>query len=116
MTVFESLNETTTKATNTAEKYIDTSKDYLKLKVFQQLTLTLSLAVKSAIIGGLIAFALIFISISGALALGDKLDNLPLGFLLVGLIFVILSIIVFIFRERVNSKIISTVSEKFFDK
>ncbi|MFT4781446.1 MAG: hypothetical protein ACI9SD_001130, partial [Pseudohongiellaceae bacterium] len=36
MTVFESLNKATDRATDTAEKYVKTSKEYFKLKVFQQ--------------------------------------------------------------------------------
>ena len=36
MTVFESLNKTTDKATDTAERYVKTSKEYFKLKVFQK--------------------------------------------------------------------------------
>ena len=59
MTVFESLNNTTDKATDTAERYVKTSKDYLKLKIFQQLTISISLVSKFAVIGSLSGLALI---------------------------------------------------------
>ncbi|MEM5564367.1 hypothetical protein WNY78_04600 [Psychroserpens sp. AS72] len=116
MTVFESLNETTDKATDTAERYLKTSKDYFVLKVFQQLTLTLSFLTKFAVIGVLITLAFIFMAVAGAMAIGEKLDNLPLGYLIVGFIFLILSLIVYFFRNRINSKIISSVGDKFFDE
>ena len=116
MTVFESLNKTTDKATDTAERYVKTSKEYFKLKVFQQLTLTLGLITKFAIVGGLIAFSLVFMGISGALAIGDELDSLPLGFLMIGVLFLILSLIVFLLKNAINSKIIKTIGDKYFEK
>jgi len=115
MTVFESLNETTNKATDAAEKYANTSKEYFKLKVFQQLSLTLSLATKVLIIGGLMGLAFIFIAVAGAIAIGEELDSLPLGYLIVGIIFLILSIIIYSLRNRINTKVITAVSDKFFD-
>ncbi|WP_040279768.1 phage holin family protein [Psychroserpens damuponensis] len=116
MTVFESLNETTDKATDTAERYYKTSKTYFKLKVFQQLTLTLSFIVKFAIIGGLVAFALIFMSIAGAMAIGEELESLPLGYLIVGLVYLVLSFILYFLKGKINTKIIQSVSNKFFDE
>nr|WP_321223169.1 hypothetical protein [uncultured Psychroserpens sp.] len=116
MTVFESLNETTNKATETAEKYAQTSKEYFKLKVFQQLALSLSLVTKACIIGGLIVLALIFISVSAAIAIGHELENLAMGYLIVGVIYLILSIIVYLIRGKIDIKVITSVSDKFFDQ
>ncbi|TXE19954.1 hypothetical protein ES692_01460 [Psychroserpens burtonensis] len=116
MTVFESLNETTDRATDTAEKYVKTSKEYFKLKVFQQLTLTLSLVTKFAVVGGLIAFSVIFTAVAGAIAIGEYLGNMSLGYLIIGAIFLLLSFIVYLLRSHINSKIISSMANKFFDK
>ncbi|WP_299226282.1 hypothetical protein [uncultured Psychroserpens sp.] len=115
MTVLESLNNTTNKATDTAEKYLKTSQQFIKLKVFQQLTISLSLIIKLAIIGGLAALALIFIAVSGAIAIGEALNNLPIGYLIVGVIFLLLSCVVYFIRTLIDKKIIKAMSNKFFD-
>lgn len=116
MTVFESLNETTDKATDTAERYVKTSKEYFKLKVFQQITLILSFLTKFAAIGVLILLAFIFMAAAGAMALGEALENMPLGYLIVGLVFLLIALIVYALRNKINTKIISTVADKFFEE
>ena len=80
MTIFESLNNTTDEAVNNAENYIKTSQSYLRLKVFQQITLSLSLIVKLVIIGGLLTLALIFTAVSSALAIGEALGSISAGY------------------------------------
>ncbi|MBR9914409.1 MAG: hypothetical protein GYB32_06200 [Algicola sp.] len=115
MTVFESLNQTTDKATDTAETYIKTSQQYLKLKVFQQLTISLSLVTKLTIIGGLATLALIFIAVAGAIEIGEALGNLALGYATIALLFVLLAIIVYYLRHLIDKKIIKVISTKFFD-
>jgi tellurite resistance protein TehA-like permease len=115
MTVFESLNNTADKATETAERYVKNSKGYVKLKIFQQLAISLSLATKFAIIGGMVSLGLIFVSIAGALAIGKQLDNVPLGFVIIGLLFLVFALIIYTLRKKINKKIIKELSEKFFD-
>lgn len=115
MTIFESINNTTDKAGETAEKYVKTSKEYLRLKVFQQLTIMVSWIVKSAIIGGCIALAVIFLAVAGAIALGEAVGNMPLGYVLIALIFIILTIVVYNLKRKIDKKIIQTISAKFFD-
>ena len=115
MAVFESLNKTTDKAVDNGEKYIKTSKDYLKLKVFQQLAMTLSLATKFAIFGGFIGLAVIFMATAGALAIGDAVNNLPLGFIIVGALLLVFCVIGYSLKNYIDKKIIVTLSSKFFD-
>ncbi|MDG5492930.1 hypothetical protein [Psychroserpens sp. SPM9] len=115
MTVFESLNNTTDKATDTAEKYVKTSQQYFKLKVFQQLTISLSLIIKLSIIGGLITLALIFMAVAGAIEIGKALDSLPLGYAIVGLVFIVFAVLVYYSRKAIDQKIIKVLSDKFFD-
>ena len=116
MAVFESLNNTTDKAVDNGEKYIKSSKDYLKLKVFQQLAMTLSLATKFAIIGGLVGLALIFMATAGAMAIGDAINNIPLGFTIIGAVLLVFAVIGYLLKKHIDKKIIVTLSSKFFDK
>ena len=116
MTIFESLNKTTDKATEKAEKYIKTTQEYVMLKVFQQITLSLSLVVKLAIIGGLVMLSTVFIAVSSAIAIGEALGNMALGYLIIGVVFLLIAVIVYYIRHLIDGKIITSVSDKFFDK
>ena len=115
MSVFESLNNTADSATDIGEKYIKTSHRYFKLKVFQQLTVTVSFLGKALIIGALILAGLIFTAFAAAIAIGRALDNLSLGYLIIGLIFCLLAFIAYYLRAHINRKVISSMSQKFFD-
>ena len=115
MTIFESLNNTTDRAVDSAEKYIKTSRAYLRLKVFQQITLSLSLVVKMAIIGALVLLAIIFTAVSAAIAIGNALDSISLGYLIVGACFLLLALVIYYLRKHIERKLIATMSEKYFD-
>ena len=46
MSVFEDVNHTASKVSHIGERYIRASHQYFRLKIFQQLTLSLSLVAK----------------------------------------------------------------------
>ncbi len=114
MSIFEEINNTTDKATKIGERYIKTSHQYFRLKVFQQLTLSLSLATKVLAVGSFLFVGLVFVSIAGAIELGNAVNSYALGFLLVGLIYFFFSIVMYGIRSRFNSYIIKKVGFKFF--
>ncbi|WP_299334149.1 hypothetical protein [uncultured Psychroserpens sp.] len=115
MTVFESLNNTTDKAGDIAQKYVETSRDYVKLKVFQQLSLSISLAIKLIVIGGLIGIALIFLAVSAAIAIGNELGNLALGYVCIGSLFIVLALLAYSLRKHLDRTIVKRLSNNFFD-
>ncbi|WP_148639228.1 hypothetical protein [Aquimarina longa] len=67
--MINAINEASSKAFDSGETYIKVSKEYYKLKIFQQLTRIFSFFSKLAIIGGLLFLRLIFLTVSGALLL-----------------------------------------------
>jgi hypothetical protein len=115
MSVIESLGKTNKKAADLGEKYLDTSYEYYKLKIFQQLTITISMVFKAILIGSFLAIGLFFIALALALFIGKTLDNYAQGFIIMGLIFVFLSFISLLFKKRVNDFVVSILSEKFFN-
>ncbi|WP_179346151.1 phage holin family protein [Winogradskyella ursingii] len=114
MSVFESFGDTTDKATDIGERYIKTSRQYFKLKVFQQLTFSISLLLKLLIIGGLAFVGILFLSVSLAIYIGDEMENRFMGYIVVGLIYLILALIAFFCKSVIDRKIISKISMKFF--
>ncbi len=114
--ILESLNENTSKATEAAEAYSKATLKYLKLKIFEQLTSSASFISKFMFIGGLLLIAFLFLATAGAIALGTLLDNMALGCLAIGSVFLIVAFLVYRLRGTIDQKIIKSMSEKFFDK
>lgn len=115
MNIFESLNETSGKITDAGETYVKKSQEYFKLKVFQQLTVSISIVAKALVIGGLLAIGLFFLAFALALAIGEWLGDLALGYLMVAGLFLIVTGITYLLRKFINKAVIKHVSSKFFD-
>ncbi|MCX7550067.1 phage holin family protein [Xanthomarina sp. F2636L] len=115
MNIFESINDTSGKMADAGETYAKKTQEYIKLKVFQQISVSISYISKALIIGGLLFIALFFLAFASALAIGQWLENLALGYLIVSLLFIILTVIVYYNRKFIDKKIIKRISTKFFD-
>lgn len=113
--IFESINNATDSATEIGEKYLDDTKEYFRLKIFQQLTISISMIAKALIIGGLLFIGLIFLSVAAALAIGKWIDNVALGYVVVAVFFLIVGGIVYFQRAIINKRIIAKMSPKFFN-
>lgn len=116
MSIFKFLNAKSSQAGTSTEDYIKATQKYIKLKIFEQLSVSLSLLSKILIIGCLAAIGVFFLSISVSLALGNLLGNMALGFLIIGVLLLIVALIVYSRREIITRKIIQTLSDKFFDE
>lgn len=113
--IFESINNTSDKAVDIGEKYINDTREYYKLKIFQQLSISISLVAKALVIGGILFIGLIFLAIAAALAIGAWIDNMALGYVIVAAILMMIGGIVYLKRAFINKKIIKVLSLKFFN-
>lgn len=114
MRFFEPINQQTKEALNAGERFLKYSEAYFNLKVFKQVSFSVSMIIKVLAVGILVVIGLIFAAISAAIALGDKLNNLPLGILIVGLGFLLLAGLVYLFRKKIDKKIIAILSKSYF--
>jgi len=114
MSVFDDVNQTTNKASDIGERYIKTSHQYFRLKIFQQLTLSFSMIVKAVIVGTLSYLALLFFSIALVVVLSNALDSIVVGCLIVGLIYLVLALIMYMLRSKINKFVIRKIGSKFF--
>ena len=114
MNVFQSLGETTDKATDIGEAYFKASHQYLKLKAFQQLTLSVSMVAKLTAISLFVFLGLIFCAVATAMAIGNALENLLLGYLRVGLLFLLIGLVIYLKRAFINAIVIKKIGAKFF--
>ena len=115
MGVIESLNETSNKAIDVGEVYYKKTQEYYRLKVFQQLTMTTGMLLKMAIIGGLAFLALIFITVAGVVFLANILESMVGACLIAGALFIVLLILAYVFRGKIDNMLVKKLSVKFFN-
>ena len=87
-----------------AEDYIETRIDMVKLEVADKGTRVAAQTITYVICATLGLFALSALSIALAFWLGALLDSVALGFLIVGLIYLVIAAIVFALRETLLEK------------
>jgi sterol desaturase/sphingolipid hydroxylase (fatty acid hydroxylase superfamily) len=115
MNIFESINDTSGKMADAGETYVKKTEEYYKLKVFQQITVSISFVTRGLIIGGVLFLVLFFLAFSLAFAIGEWLNNYALGYLIVAAFFFIVTVILYYNRHIINKKIVQALSSKFFD-
>lgn len=115
MEVFKTIDKTSAEAVKNGEQYYKSSLEYYKLKIFQQLTITLSMFFKLLVIGGLVILGFIFLTIAGAIALGNVLNSMILSCILIGVFLLIVGIIIYFKRNFINRMVIRKASNSFFN-
>ncbi|MEO8934187.1 MAG: hypothetical protein ABI295_07750 [Xanthomarina sp.] len=114
MNIFNSIGETTDKVADIGETYFKASHQYLKLKIFQQLTLSVSMVAKLVVISSFLFLGLIFCAVAAAIAIGEALENALYGFLIVGGFFMLTAFLLYVSRSAINKLVIQKVGNKFF--
>lgn len=87
-----------------SEAYINTSLQYYKLWGFKVSVKAASQFMTFVLLSLCSMMALLFLSLAAAYALGDALDNLSLGFLLVGVFYVLVTILAYLCRKFLVEK------------
>lgn len=107
---FEELKERAAEAEAGAKSYVQLSAEYYELKAFKIGMRGILYLTKGVVFSLLASLTLVFLSVAGALALGEALDSLTLGFLGIGLVYMLLLILAYVFRNRLNSPMIKQFS------
>lgn len=113
---FEELKENTEAIQENAKAYIESSIAYYKLWGFNVAMKSTTLMLKFFLIAICLLLVLFFISIAGALFIGNLLHSYPLGFLVVAGIFLVLASLLFLVKDKiVEGPILEKFSEIFFN-
>ncbi len=110
MTTKENLKETVDLSQQLAEKEYE----YAQLKVFYQIASVSSSVVKKSLLAFFTLIAALFLSIAAALWLGNLLESATLGFLWVGLFYVVLVSIALLFRKRIEKYVVNRLAKNYF--
>jgi hypothetical protein len=113
---FEELKENTEAIQENAKAYVENSLAYYKLWGFKVAMKSTTLLVKFLLIAMCLMIVLLFVSISGAMALGQLFKSYPLGFLAVAGIYLVLALLLFLVKDKiVEGPILEKFSEIFFN-
>ena len=112
---FDELKEQAAEAEHQMRRYGNLSADSYRLKAFKVLMRGLLHMTKGAGLAAVALIMLAFFSVAGALYLGEALNSTAAGFLIVGRIYLVLLILAYLFRHKIDSPIIRAFSEYYFD-
>jgi hypothetical protein len=113
---FDELQEKTEAIQESAKTYIDSTVSYYKLWGFKVAMKSTTLILKFTLIAFCLMIVLLFVSVSGALALGKIFDSYPLGFLTIAGIYMIIAVLLFLVKDKiVEGPILEKFSDIFFN-
>ena len=113
---FEEIKENVEAVQESTKAYIETSLAYYKRWGFKVAMKSTTLMVKFFLITLCFLIVLLFLSIAGAIAIGDVLDSYTLGFLSVALIYLAVALLLFLVKDKIiEGPILEKFSEIFFN-
>lgn len=112
---FQELKQDLIGAEADMRSYMESSDEYLKLKIFKVLMRSVTSSVQFLLIGIGVVFALLFLSFAASLALSEALDSYYSGFMIVAGFYVVIGILLYIFRVKLNAPILKKFSKHYFE-
>ena len=113
---FDELKENVEDIQENAKAYLESSISYYKLWGFKVAMKSTTMILKFFLISICLMIFLLFISIAGAIALGQMMDSYPIGFLIVAGIYLVLALLLFLVKDKiVEGPILEKFSEIFFN-
>ncbi len=95
--------------------YLETSEEYLKLKVFKVLMGWVTTVAQIVLIGAILLLALLIVSIGISLALNEVLDSFYYGFIITGIFYLLIAVGCYFFRDTLNRPLLRKFSKHYFD-
>jgi hypothetical protein len=111
----EELKDNITEVDHNVRSYLKNTEEYYKLKGFKIAMRSITSFVKILMIGSLALLSLFMLSFAFAHGIGQWLDNVFLGFLIMGGFYILIGIVAYLFRNKVDGRILKKFSEYFFD-
>ncbi|MDB9720781.1 hypothetical protein OAA67_02780 [Winogradskyella sp.] len=111
---FNQLKETITELDEDTRAYLKYSESYLELKVFKILMRLVTTFFQTALIGSMLLLALFVMSIAVSYALGEAIGNTWYGFAIVASFFLVLAVLFYILRKRINAPLLRFFSSHYF--
>ena len=113
---FDEIRENTEDIQNQAQAYLEKSISYYKLWGFKVAMKSTTMILKFTLILLCVSMVLLFGSVAAALAIGQYYDSYAIGFLCVGGMYFISTILLFLVKDKIiEGTILEKFSEIFFN-
>jgi len=111
----EEIRENISEVDSDIRSYLENTGEYYKLKGFKIGMRTMTSFAKMLMLGSIALLALFMLSCAAAFGIGLWLENTFLGFLFVGLFYIFIGIIFYVFKDILDKPMLKKFSEYYFD-
>jgi Zn-dependent protease with chaperone function len=112
---FDELKKDLIEADVDIRSYLDNSEEYFKLKIFKALMRGITTFTHVIVIGAIAFLALFILSLAVSYAIGSLMDFMYHGFIIVGLFYVVLGILCYLFRDKLDAPLLRKFSKYYFN-
>lgn len=114
--VIEELKENFVALDDDVRLYIEQNREYYQLKAFKIAMKGITSLTQMLCIGAIVLLTLLLLAITIAIGIGQAMNNMFYGFLIVGLFFIIVSILIYVLRDKLDRPILRKFSDYYFDE
>lgn len=111
----EEIREHLSEVDSDIRSYLENTGEYYKLQGFRIGMRSITSFAKMLMLGGVALLALFMLSFAAAYGIGLWLENTFLGFLFVGLFYILIGIIFYLYRNLLDRLMLRKFSEYYFD-
>jgi hypothetical protein len=113
---FENLKESIADVDSNIKDYVGSNMEYYQLKSFKVLMKSITSLTKILLLGSVILVTILMLSFAASFGIGQALGNTHYGFLVVGLFFVLISLLVYLLRNKLDKPLLKKFSKFYFEK
>lgn len=113
---FKELKQDLWEAQDNVQSYLENSEKYVYLKSFKISMALVTEFAQIILVGALALLTLFILALGASFGLGQLLDNTFYGFLIVGAFILVVTIIAYLLRKKLNKPIIRKFSKSYFDR
>jgi len=113
---FDEIKKNLSEVDDEVRSYVENSIAYYKLKSFKIFMRGVTTFAKVLLLAIIFLPTIIIISIAAAFGIGNLLDNIFYGFLIVAAFFIIVFFIVYLLRNKLDKPLLKIFSKYYFDE
>ena len=95
--------------------YLENSEEYIRLKIFKVLMGLITSGAQIMLVGSVLLLALFILSFAASFAIGNALESDYYGFIIIGVFYLVIAILCYVLRDRINGPLLRKFSKQYFD-